>query len=114
MAGSSSETAPPGTIAIRGLGKLYRAPARFTGRRWDRPAQADEDDLDDDGLDEDQRDDDAPLHGPTREVWGLQALTLDVDPGSALAVLGPPGSGKSTLLKVLAGITPPTCGEARL
>lgn len=48
---------------------------------------------------------------------GIQALrdvTLDVDPGSFTAVIGPNGCGKSTLLRVLAGLLPPTTGRVEL
>ncbi|WKK23796.1 sugar ABC transporter ATP-binding protein [Streptomyces olivoreticuli] len=34
----------------------------------------------------------------------LDAVDLDIDPGSVLALLGPNGAGKSTLIKVLAGV----------
>ncbi|WP_336922094.1 ABC transporter ATP-binding protein [Aquipuribacter sp. SD81] len=44
----------------------------------------------------------------------LDGLDLHVPAGEVHAVLGPSGCGKSTLLRVLAGLTPPTRGTARL
>jgi putative ABC transport system ATP-binding protein len=40
----------------------------------------------------------------------LDGLTLAVQPGEALAVLGPSGSGKSTLLNLIAGLDRPSAG----
>ena len=42
----------------------------------------------------------------------LGPVSLDVAPGSLVALMGPNGSGKSTLLRVLAGIASPTAGSA--
>ena len=42
----------------------------------------------------------------------LGPVSLEVAPGSLVALMGPNGSGKSTLLRVLAGIAPPTAGSA--
>ncbi len=53
---------------------------------------------------------------PTRDgtVTALEGISLGVDEGEFVAVVGPSGCGKSTLLKILAGILPPTTGEAYL
>ena len=53
-------------------------------------------------------------YGGAGGVRALQALDLEVEPGSFHAILGPSGCGKSTLIKVLAGLIPRTAGEARL
>jgi len=44
----------------------------------------------------------------------VAGVTLSVDPGEALGVIGESASGKSTLARVLAGIWPPISGEVRL
>ena len=44
----------------------------------------------------------------------FEALSVSVEPGAALAVVGANGAGKSTLLLVLAGIVSPTAGTVTL
>ncbi len=41
-------------------------------------------------------------------------IDLDIAPGEFLVVVGPSGCGKSTLLNILAGLTAPSRGEARV
>lgn len=48
--------------------------------------------------------------GDTTEV--LHGVDLEVRPRDAIAVLGPSGSGKSTLLDIIAGLLPPSSGQA--
>ena len=43
---------------------------------------------------------------------GLPELSLRLERGQSLAVLGPNGSGKTTLLRVLAGLLRPSAGKA--
>ena len=47
----------------------------------------------------------------TREVWALRDVSLEVEPGQALGLVGRNGSGKSTLLKLVSGIFKPTSGR---
>jgi polar amino acid transport system ATP-binding protein len=53
-----------------------------------------------------------------RTPWGdaaaLQGLTLDVDEGETVVVLGPSGSGKSTLLRCVNFLEPYEGGEIRI
>lgn len=41
----------------------------------------------------------------------IQAVNLNVEPGSFVSFVGPSGCGKSTLLRLIAGLTTPSSGE---
>ena len=47
-------------------------------------------------------------------VHALDAVTLDVEPGEIVAVIGGSGCGKSTLLRAISGLDTPTQGSVRL
>lgn len=46
-----------------------------------------------------------------QEFWALRDITMSIDEGSTVGVIGRNGSGKSTLLQLIAGILTPTSGE---
>src|SRR5690349_20250406 len=51
---------------------------------------------------------------PEGDAAALQGLSLRVEDGEILTVLGPSGSGKSTLLRLLAGLDRPSAGVVRV
>ncbi len=55
------------------------------------------------------------IHGgkrqATEDFWALNEVSLTVQPGETVGILGRNGSGKSTLLKCVCGVLQPTSGE---
>jgi ABC-type polysaccharide/polyol phosphate transport system ATPase subunit len=45
------------------------------------------------------------------EFWALRSLSLKIDEGEAVGMIGRNGSGKSTFMKLVAGIHSPTSGD---
>jgi len=88
-------------ISIRGLGKRYAIGAPPQRRTlYDRVSQG-------------MRISAAPVDRHPK-LWALRDVSFDVPRGHVVGVLGSNGSGKSTLMKLLAQITVPTEGEARI
>ncbi|HEX5450025.1 MAG TPA: ABC transporter ATP-binding protein [Gaiellaceae bacterium] len=46
-----------------------------------------------------------------RDVWALQDVSLEIEPGAAVGLVGRNGSGKSTLLRLISEIIKPTSGR---
>ena len=49
-----------------------------------------------------------------QEFWALQGVSLEVERGEILGIIGSNGAGKTTLLKILARITAPSKGRVEL
>jgi len=50
---------------------------------------------------------------PAEELWSLRDVTLAVEEGDTLGLIGRNGAGKSTLLRIVTRITEPTAGVSR-
>nr|WP_249116809.1 ATP-binding cassette domain-containing protein [Ciceribacter sp. L1K23] len=47
-------------------------------------------------------------------IQALQGVSLSIEPGEVLGLMGDNGAGKSTLVKIIAGNFPPSAGELRI
>lgn len=48
------------------------------------------------------------------EIQALSGISLNIEPGEFVSLIGQSGCGKSTLLSIIAGILPPSDGEVRV
>ncbi|WP_327090148.1 ATP-binding cassette domain-containing protein [Nonomuraea sp. NBC_01738] len=54
------------------------------------------------------------LHKSFRDTHALRGLNLSVQPGTVCGVLGPNGAGKTTAVRILATLSHPDAGHARI
>ncbi len=49
-----------------------------------------------------------------KRFWALRRITLSIDEGDVIGIIGKNGAGKSTLLKILSRVTAPSIGTVRI
>ena len=81
-------------IEVGGVGKNYRRDKLVESRRFEISPHE--------------------VAGSNKTLWALRDVSFAAHTGETLGILGRNGAGKSTLLRILAGITPPSEGHARI
>jgi ABC-2 type transport system ATP-binding protein len=56
----------------------------------------------------------ARMRRPGVDAWGLQDVSVTIDPGEGVALIGPTGAGKTTLLRAIAGVMPADTGRVEV
>lgn len=51
---------------------------------------------------------------PGQFIWALKDISLKINKGESIGIIGKNGAGKSTLLKLMAGVTTPTKGSLNI
>jgi lipopolysaccharide transport system ATP-binding protein len=49
-----------------------------------------------------------------QSIWALKDVSLDIEQGDVVGIIGRNGAGKTTLLKIVSHITEPTAGRAKI
>lgn len=57
---------------------------------------------------------DRSIKGDSNIVWSLKDISLDIQQGDSVGIIGRNGAGKSTLLKILSQVTHPTSGQIKI
>jgi lipopolysaccharide transport system ATP-binding protein len=95
-------------IKVEGLGKRYRITHGSAGYRTLRET------LSDIVMSPIRRLRHGSADSQVEDFWALKDVSLEVEPGEVVGVVGRNGAGKSTFLKVLSRITRPTTGRVTL
>jgi ABC-type polysaccharide/polyol phosphate transport system ATPase subunit len=96
--------------AVLGPTRITRMFARLGGLQVG-GVVPDEVDDDDDDMDDGDDEDDQPVDRDDGFQTAVNGVSLRLEGGSCIALVGPPGGGKTVLLKLIAGIIPPTSGR---
>ena len=57
---------------------------------------------------------DRSMKGDSNIVWSLKDISIDIQQGDTVGIIGRNGAGKSTILKILSQVTHPTTGQIKI